>query len=1113
MFKKPWFFSILIILLFGLTPILWFSGNQIILGHDSGLPLRPIGHFQDRLYVWTDRYGFGLDQSFALPGFFIHGIEAFVSYLGASTQLEQTITFIFWLSLSGFSMYVFAYKFEKELRLKYFGLVAALFYMINHFLLQSWYIAERTKYSVYAALPLILYVLFEWSEKKRSTLLSSIILAFIIFLLNGGGAIPLFGGIIIAGLVFLFFYFLVGISPSKIFNVIGLIFWTGIFSVLLNAYWLAPYGFHVLHNYASEVTLFGGLNGILGWLSTISEDSSLINLLRLQGIPEWYQNPFQPYSSTFLNNPFFILISYLIPFCAFVPLLIYQEYKARKVILFFAFLALFSMIFVAGAHPPFGVFYIFLIKFVPGFVAFRTPFYKFAPALWLSYSMLLAFFVSFLLSRFERKKLRIMGVGIVFLGIYLLYNYPFFTGSFFNYMVGKRTTRVTVPNYISDYAEWSGKPENQVGKTLVIPPTDTDSRMDVFDWGYLSNQPFTSIISNAPIINKNYYMPSEQLRLIDGLYSQIKTNNPEWTKLANLLGIQYLLVRNDFDWDNQEYPTDNPQLYQKALIQEGFQPYKTFGKWIVYRVPQKSQNEVEIAYVVGSSKDIPLITSLPVSSNNEIYFIGGNDAGNEDEILQYAHKVYIMPGCIGCTLEKTFIPAEEHMPLLTRGSRVYELKLKVDKLLHKDKAPDDLLQHAFLTFSSSLAFQKVVDEKRDLPTITQTIIDYTASIKEFKAHLERYFAGQQMENEASYQQINDILESERNILLEKSIGLTTPEFTKELDAAYKGLTETQNFFESKYWHSDSEDDKKFIVNVPLKDTYTLMYKPDKLGQMPEKIQLDGQVLPMSIQSSSSGWLNVGSYQIEKGSHGMEVTEPIQNMYQGSQIINLTSDKNGKCVVSNRIDGKAGDVFHTSFEHISTQSNRNFYVIYLKNNKPTDLISLPGEQIDASPLWESYQSTKIIEKGDNHFYVGICFKPYRQSVTLDPAISIRNISIRKITVPSVFLYSDLTGKAIPFIQPNKKKQTNYTVDIPHTPAFIELNETYNQNWNMNRAANHFMVNGYANGWISQQGGSNIDIVYTPQLIAQKGFLVSGISLIVLGGLAFYLIKNEKNKKTN
>ena len=72
--------EILLLLIVGLAPLLWYKSGYIGLGHDMGFPLAPVEHFLDRLYTWTDRLGpFGSNSVQVLPGVFIHGLEAFLS--------------------------------------------------------------------------------------------------------------------------------------------------------------------------------------------------------------------------------------------------------------------------------------------------------------------------------------------------------------------------------------------------------------------------------------------------------------------------------------------------------------------------------------------------------------------------------------------------------------------------------------------------------------------------------------------------------------------------------------------------------------------------------------------------------------------------------------------------------------------------------------------------------------------------------------------------------------------------------------------------------------------------------------------------------------------------
>ena len=42
----------------------------------------------------------------------------------------------------------------------------SLFYMMNHYLLQAWTIAERTKFSIVAALPIVVLLIIRVLHKK-----------------------------------------------------------------------------------------------------------------------------------------------------------------------------------------------------------------------------------------------------------------------------------------------------------------------------------------------------------------------------------------------------------------------------------------------------------------------------------------------------------------------------------------------------------------------------------------------------------------------------------------------------------------------------------------------------------------------------------------------------------------------------------------------------------------------------------------------------------------------------------------------------------------------------------------------------------------------------------
>lgn len=236
MMRKRHIFQLIIILIIGFIPFLWFPNGTLILGHDSGLPFDPIVHFRDRLFLWSTHYSLGIDLNNGLLGsvFLIHGLETLLSLIGFSLQNVEKIEFAFWFVLPGVTMYYVAYKMWPDK--KYLPLIAALIYMINYYLLQGWFAPERTKFSFYAGFPIFVYSMLEYFRGTMSWK-KSVLLAGITFsILNGGGSIPLYGGLIVTIILVSLYYNFINFSIKSIFKNIAFLFGVGGMYVLLNAY-------------------------------------------------------------------------------------------------------------------------------------------------------------------------------------------------------------------------------------------------------------------------------------------------------------------------------------------------------------------------------------------------------------------------------------------------------------------------------------------------------------------------------------------------------------------------------------------------------------------------------------------------------------------------------------------------------------------------------------------------------------------------------------------------------------------------------------------------------------------------------------------------------------
>lgn len=92
-----------------------------------------------------------------------------------------------------------------------------------------------------------------------------------------------------------------------------------------------------------------------------------------------------------------------------------------------------GVILSCGTHPPFKHFYLWMVKNVPFFVAFRSPWYKFTLLTCLSYAYFFGFSVGFIYAKLKKVTSRATPILVVILIISLnmIYAFPVTTGKLF----------------------------------------------------------------------------------------------------------------------------------------------------------------------------------------------------------------------------------------------------------------------------------------------------------------------------------------------------------------------------------------------------------------------------------------------------------------------------------------------------------------------------------------------------------------------------------------------------------------------------------------------------------------------------------------------------------
>lgn len=591
-------YEIALILLIGLTPLLWFKmDNKIVIGHDAGYPLDPVSWTENRVYTWNESVNWGNDNSMALGTITIHAPEYLLAKAGLNTQVSQRLVFVYWASLIALSMYLLtSYITKSDKRYRVFRIMSSFLYLINFFVLQAWFIAERTKFSILIAIPLVLLFLFR-AVKKKNWLLNSGMAAFCLTIFNGGGsAFTLYGGLFLILLVL--FMSLISFFKSKPVKVAKIFLTFALFFLIFNLYWIAPQIYFSWNNYNNALNEFGGLEATIGWAKEISSNSSITNVIRLQGIPDWYNKDYHPYANTLFQNTFFQIISLIIPILAFLPLYLYRKNKEFKAFSkFLTILAVVSILFTTGMHMPFGIIYEFLLRYIPFFTTYRTPFYKFGYALWFAYSLLIALTLNYFsntnlltIDLTYRVKTRISKTTIPWRTITLImtliilvsYTSPYFSSKIFNWDESY-TTRLSPPEYIYKYQDWAEKTQLK-GTTLILPKLDESSLVDKYNWGYYSIQPLPSILSDKSILTNslNLSATEDEKTILESIYLSLEKDINMFEKLVQLYNIDSILFRKDISDYNSAKKMSLEDIELKLKNLSIFIEKENWGEWILY---------------------------------------------------------------------------------------------------------------------------------------------------------------------------------------------------------------------------------------------------------------------------------------------------------------------------------------------------------------------------------------------------------------------------------------------------------------------------------------------------------------------------------------------------
>jgi hypothetical protein len=579
------------LMILGTLSLTWFRG-QIVDQGDFGLPLNRIEYFGATMNVWDSRWSFGAlmpAQVSALP---LATVGALTQFVGIPLLWYEAMTFYIWFAGSGLSMYYMCRTFGLP---KSVGLFAGAFYMLNPFsLVIIWQVGQGLLQVPYMTAPLALACYNDYLNLGNLKKYVGIMLAWI----GVGGTIafvnPTYVAVVLIPVTLLFVAKLgnygVLLQKTKAFRqlIVRSAKVTILFS-LANLFWITPILSTIGEQYSSFVSSQSAFGTVYHAFSLSS--ANLIDSTRLFGY--WALNQSAFYGPYYEWGALYSLLP-LWAISAMIPLLLGAAlmHHVSRLKLYFATIALGSLVLITGTNSPFGPLNTFLFDRFTFFRAFYEVFERFGILLALSFAPLvaegLASFHRFLahrldssvLQRWVRRIIPKIVIGSIALLLLVILVFPFWTGEVVQSSNGSSlSARINVP---SDYYLLRGFTNALAPTDRIISLPLSTSYNIALDWpggGYVGSDP-TIWFSSVPVIMVDQNSFTELLRI-----AQVGTYGAQdFSRLLSIAGVNYIVYHGDANFTLLEGSAQSGESFSQRLgaTLSEFQTVAHYGNLAVY---------------------------------------------------------------------------------------------------------------------------------------------------------------------------------------------------------------------------------------------------------------------------------------------------------------------------------------------------------------------------------------------------------------------------------------------------------------------------------------------------------------------------------------------------
>lgn len=639
---KHW--SFLLVLLFGLTPLIWYKRGLIIAGGDNYYLLNPGNLFNDFLYTWTERINLGLpnlqtSQLFPLTIFWM-----FFGRLGFSLVNIGRLWSVLVFSLTGVSMYFLFLTlrglFEKDKNWdgKWGAVIAATLYMFNMWVTID--VITPVARLVGALVPFFLLLWVKGLAPPRLMIKYPLLIGVSSLFLTSTYSNPV--SVIAIPLSYFTYLVFFVLDTRRFSHAIKFFFLTSTFFLVFNVWWLLPYLKSGLGLFSSMEPFIKEHNFLMS--TPIFEAFRFMGFWAFRGYDSVKKIAHVPYAH-FYYEPLFLLIGHAVSVLALAALLFRP--RDRRVI-YFVFLGLIGVFFSKGITLPLGIVYKFFFENVPGFSVFREPFARFTGIQVLSFSVLLGISVEYLFTICQ-KYCRFWPVGLIL--VILLFAFPLLNGKVIQDSSWHRNDyedlHVNVPSYWQELRTWLEENGPQA-RVLIFP---RQPYVTCYRWssGICTAGPTAPLFLSNPLLiypEGGYYRGDVLLR---NLYEFLDSRKSySLSPLFDFFDIDYVLVQNDIMWEFRDAEIYQPEVLKESMLaQKDLVLIKSFGDLDLYEYSQRKPRptffiSTNYDYTKGSSDEF-LERALIGSGINpsRAYFFSRQEHLPGSDVLDKATTTYI----------------------------------------------------------------------------------------------------------------------------------------------------------------------------------------------------------------------------------------------------------------------------------------------------------------------------------------------------------------------------------------------------------------------------------------------------------------------------------------